>query len=133
MMNMNNALILDIETCPIDLDYAQSLEEEERMKLINPIDSKIVAIGIRHNGKNIIFQSNDEKQMLEDFWLEWKTIRQGSYLRPVVGFNICNFDMPFIVTRSFINDVSISPFTLKQIVDLKQKLSAYRYGHTRGK
>ena len=51
----------------------------------------------------------------------------------MVGFNVIKFDIPFIVTRSFINNVEIVPFTLKYIVDLKEKINAYRYGKSRGK
>ena len=52
---------------------------------------------------------------------------------PIIGFNIVHYDLPFLVTRSFINNVPISPFTLKEIIDLREKISAYRYGETRGK
>lgn len=130
---MVNALILDIETCPIDIEKASNLEEEEALKLINPIDSKIVAIGVRYKDEDFIFQSDNEKEMLEQFWAKWKEIRGNSVLIPVVGFNIVAFDMPFLVSRSFINKVPVVPFTLKELVDLKEKLSAYRYGKTRGK
>jgi len=36
---------VDVETCPIDLEAALKMGEEERKKLLNPIDSRIVAIG----------------------------------------------------------------------------------------
>ena len=125
--------IVDIETCPIDLDNYQKLDEEEKKKKLNPIDSKIVAIGLRYAGKDIIFSDEDEKKILEDFWLEWKSIKKSNFNIQVVGFNINNFDLPFLVTRSFIHNVIISPFTIKSIIDLKEKVTAYRYGHTRGK
>ena len=124
--------VIDIETCPLDLEHYKTLNEEERKKLINPIDSKIIAIGIRHNKQNKVFMG-EEKQILEDFWKEWKNIRDN-YLARVVGFNITNFDIPSIVTRSLIHNVQIVPFIIKNnIVDLREKLSAYRYGETRGK
>lgn len=130
---MINAMIVDIETCPIDLHKAKLLDEEEKLKLLNPIDSKIIAIGIRCNGKNIIFQSENEADILEKFWLEWKSIRQQRPMIPIVGFNIVQFDIPFIVSRSFINNITISPFTVKEIIDLREKINAYRYGKSRGK
>jgi len=126
-------LIVDIETCPLDLDKYLELSEEDRKKFLNPIDSKIIALGIRSGQENKIFLGEDEKEILEQFWLEWATIRKGSPFIPVVGFNINSFDLPFITARSFINNVVISPFTLKQIVDLRDKINAYRYGETRGK
>ncbi|MFH1849797.1 MAG: ribonuclease H-like domain-containing protein [archaeon] len=123
------ALIIDIETCPVDIEHAKSLPDEEQTGLLNPIDSRIVAIGIRYN-ESIILQ-DEEKRMLEAFWLKWRAFRKTG--APVVGFNILSFDLPFLVARSFINNVAIAPFTLKEIIDLREKLSAYRYGKTRGK
>ncbi|HLD86702.1 MAG TPA: ribonuclease H-like domain-containing protein [Candidatus Nanoarchaeia archaeon] len=122
--------ILDIETCPIKMEGYFGLPEEEQKKLLNPIDSRIVAIGIRVNGKDIIFQEEDEKKMLNDFWWEWKKALSPSF--QVVGFNCAHFDIPFLVTRSFIHNVPIVPFTLKSIIDLREKVNAYRYGPSRG-
>lgn len=130
---MDPYLIVDIETCPIDTDAAEALDEEERKKLINPVDSKIVAIGIRTKDKNTVWCSEDEKDMLENFWLEFQSIRKGNPRIPAVGFNILQFDMPFLVARSFIHGVVVSPFTHKQIVDLRDKINACKWGHTRGR
>ena len=132
-MPFDNYFIVDIETVPIKLDAYESLPEEERKKLINPIDSKIIMIGLRHNGADRIFSEGGEKRILEDFWAEWRRIKQatGQFVF-VVGFNLLSFDLPFITTRSFIHNVKIVPFVLKNIVDLRDKLSAHRYGRTRG-
>ncbi len=130
---MDNYFIIDIETCPLNLENYSSLDEEEKIKLLNPIDSKIVALGIRYKNKNTIFISNEEKKILESFWNEWKKIKQENQNNLAVGFNIINFDIPFIVTRSFINNVEIVPFMIKSLVDLKEKINAYRYGKSRGK
>src|SRR3989338_5513821 len=126
----DNTFILDIETCPIKMEGYFELPEEEQKKLLNPIDSRIVAIGIRANGKDIILMEEDEKKMLNDFWWEWKKALSPSL--QVVGFNIAHFDIPFLVTRSFIHNVPIVPFTLKSIIDLREKVNAYRYGPSRG-
>ena len=50
-----------------------------------------------------------------------------------MGFNVTNFDIPFIVARSFINNIEIVPFSLKSVLDVKEKINAYRYGKSRGK
>ncbi|MCK9292595.1 MAG: 3'-5' exonuclease [archaeon] len=126
-------IILDIETCPISLENYFEKDEEEKLKLLNPIDSRIVAIGLRFENVNYIFQSEDEKEILSKFWEKWKEIKLGSALIPVVGFNITSFDMPFIVTRSFIQNIRIESFSLKEIIDLRDKINAYKYGKTRGK
>jgi uncharacterized protein len=125
-----NYFILDIETVPISLEGYFSLPEEERKKLLNPIDSKIIAIGVRLGGQDIILQSEDERKMLQDFWWEWRKAISPSL--QIVGFNIAHFDIPFLVTRSFIQNVPIVPFTLKSIVDIREKVNAYRYGPSRG-
>ncbi len=125
--------IIDVETCPLELKGYFELPEDEKKKFMNPIDSRIVALGIRHNGKNRIFMNEDEKRMLEDFWAEWKSVQKSEKAVSVVGFNIIDFDLPFITTRSFIHNVVISPFLLKQVIDLRQKLSAYKFGRVRGK
>ena len=130
---MENYFIVDIETCPINLEKYKLLNEEERLKLINPIDSRIVAIGIRYKNDNRLFIDGDEKKILESFWREWKKIKIENQNNAAVGFNVLNFDIPFIVTRSFIHNVEIVPFSLKTILDLKNKINAYRYGKSRGK
>ena len=128
-----NYVIVDIESCPIKLELYKNLYEEERRKLLNPIDSKIIAIGTRCLEKNEIFCSENEKEILESFWKEWIKIKQLNRNTQMCGFNILNFDIPFLVTRSLINNVIISPFLLKSIIDLREKINAYRYGETRGK
>lgn len=129
-MPFENYFIIDVETCPMDMQKHDALAEEDRKQLINPIDSKAVAIGIRRNGADAIFSGLDEKKLLEDFWAEWRKAREtGAF---IVGFNLLSFDIPFLVTRSFIHQVKIAPFNLKSIIDLRDRISAYRYGNTRG-
>ena len=122
--------ILDIETAPLKMDGYFELQEEEQKKLLNPINSRVVAIGIRSSNINKIIMDNDEKKMLQDFWFEWR--RNISPMLQVVGFNVLHFDIPFLVTRSFVHNVQIVPFVLKSIVDLREKVNAYRYGPSRG-
>ena len=129
-MPFDNYFIVDVETCPMDMQKHDALTEEDRKQMINPIDSRAVAIGIRRNGSDIIFSGQDEKKLLEDFWAEWRKAREtGAF---IVGFNLLSFDIPFLVTRSFIHKVPIAPFNLKSVIDLRDRISAYRAGHTRG-
>jgi len=124
--------VVDIETCPIDLEGYDELNEEEKLKKINPIDSKIVAIGVRRKDQNKIFMG-EEKEILKNFWEEWKKIKNENPNCVAVGFGINNFDLPFIVSKSFVHNIEIVPFVLKLIIDLRDKINAYRYGKTRGK
>ncbi|KHO46480.1 MAG: hypothetical protein QS98_C0003G0088 [archaeon GW2011_AR3] len=109
------------------------MTEEERKELLNPIDSRIVALGLRSNGKNFIFQSDDEAEMLYKFWQEWEKCRSTSPFINPVGFNILNFDLPFLAARSFILGVKVPPINLKNAIDLREKINAYRYDPKRGK
>jgi hypothetical protein len=71
--------------------------------------------------------------MLIDFWKKWQELKIQNSKLNVVGFNIANFDMSFLTTRSFIQGVKIVPFVVKEIIDIKERISAFRYGPTRGK
>jgi uncharacterized protein YprB with RNaseH-like and TPR domain len=62
-----------------------------------------------------------------------KQFRKAHPAGRIVGFNIKDFDLPFLVTRSFMHEVEIMPFKLSEIIDLREKLAAYKFGHIRGK
>ncbi len=122
---------VDIETCPINLspEYFE-LSDVEKLKLLNPIESRIVAIGIRYVNSNIIFSCEKftEREMLEKFWEYFQ------YPFQMIGFNIVSFDLPFIVSRSLINDVKIVPINLKNdIIDIRDNINCFKYGQVRGK
>lgn len=123
---------IDIETVPNDKEAYLALSEEGRKKLLNPIDSHIVAIGIKKNGvESQILYSEDERAVLQGFW-STLSMAKGTPFR-MVGFNIKDFDLPFLVTRSFLKGVKIHPFILKDVVDVREQLSAFKFGPTRGK
>ncbi len=126
-------IVVDIETIPIDRKgYEGRGEEAERKKLLNPIDSKIIAIGLKKkDGEPVVFMGSDEAELLSQFWNEIS--KSKSLSTKIVGFNIKDFDLPFLVTRSFVNNVGITPFILKEVLDLREKLSAYKFGNVRGK
>ena len=126
-------IIVDTETIPCDKEQYLGVENEtERKKLLNPIDSKVAAIGLKHGAKTTILMDESEKAMLEAFWQEISAFKKLHRNFKIVGFNLKNFDLPFLVTRSFVNNVAIEPFTLKETIDLREKLSAYKYGNVRG-
>ena len=126
-------LIIDIETVPSDREKFESAETEEgKKKLLNPIDSQIVAIGLKQGPKTTLLYKAPEKELLESFWSEIRQFKKQHSNGQLVGFNIKNFDLPFLVTRSFVHDIVIEPFLLKSVVDLREKLSAFKYGNVRG-
>lgn len=125
---------VDIETVPLDKAKYLSESEEARKKLLNPIDSRIIAVGVQKNGDPVqILEGEDEAKVLGDFWAMLAARPPGSGPARMVGFNIKDFDLPFLVTRSFLAGVKIHPFLLKDVVDVREQLSAFKYGPTRGK
>src|SRR3989344_6743964 len=108
--------VLDIETVPVDKGaYLDAENDQERKKLLNPIDSRIIAIGLKKSGqKALLLQGENEREMLQKFWLELKGFRKGGSDK-LIGFNLKEFDLPFLVTRSFILEVEIVPFVLKDV------------------
>ncbi|MGM5484090.1 MAG: ribonuclease H-like domain-containing protein [Nanobdellota archaeon] len=123
-----NEIIIDIETAPVDIENYFNLDEEEKLKKLNPIDSYIVAIGIMKGDEEILF-NGDEKDILRDFW----NFIEKNEGKKIVGFNIKKFDIPFITSRSFIKNVKVSPLQLSKVIDVREWINAYRYGQTRGK
>ncbi len=121
---MRNYCIVDVESVPLDYETYKKETEEERKKYFNPILSKIVAIGVRQDAENTLFISTeDEYDILDKFWGMWHTINCS-----MVGFNIHDFDIPMLVGRSFIHNVEVVPFNLKnEIIDLRQRLAAFKF------
>ena len=127
-------LFLDVESVPINKDDYLKRSEEERLKLLNPIDSKIIAVGVKVNKeKALTFMDESEKVILEGFWGRVKEFKKSHPAGKLVGFNVKSFDLPFLVTRSLVCNVRIIPFNLRDVVDLRELVSAYRFGATRGK
>ena len=127
-----NHIILDIETVPLDMEKYDTLPEEEKFKILNPIDSRIVAIGFKHEGVRTVIIDEDERILLEQFWKKFNDARTKTPGSIIVGFNITNFDLSFLTTRSFARNVQIVPFKLKHVIDIRDKLTAYKSGKTRG-
>lgn len=125
-----NYIVIDIETVPIRLDEQYfELSEKEKLSMLNPIESKIIAIGLGHNDKIKIYHG-DEKVLLLKFWSE---LEQRENIK-IVGFNVLNFDLPFIVSRSLINDIKIKPLTLKNdVIDIRDNINCFKYGQVRGR
>jgi len=120
---MSDYLVIDVETVPLDLDEYFEAPEDETDNFLNPVDSKIIAAGIRHDGEDHVFIGENEGDILEEFWLRWGRIRKGD--KKVVGFNINNFDMRMLVGRSLANEVGVMPFTKGDLVDLRERLSCF--------
>jgi len=130
MLAGSNHLVVDIETAPSHdaLEYQGSFEapsnykDEEKIRAyiaaksnewveecpLDPLTGRICAIGTlldTGNGtpiKKIIVDTTgqEEKILLENFWKQWKEL--NGY---IVGHNIKNFDLPYIILRSIKNGI----------------------------
>lgn len=86
----------------------------QRGAALSALTGQILAIGYRTAEKKIIHGVGEpwtdgsimtERDVLEKFWHFYKQLRAAS--RQMIGFNIKDFDIPYIVQRSIILGVSI--------------------------
>ena len=92
---------------------------------LDPLTGRVIAIGIldlETDGFSIIGHE-DEAQTLREFW-EAARGDMGR-INPLIGFNICNFDLPFLIRRSWKHRIAV-PFGIRrgrywgdQVVDLR--------------
>ena len=76
---------------------------------------QVLAIGYRScNGTAIrcIDDDHTEENLLVEFWMRYKKSRQEN--RKLVGHNIFNFDLPFLVQRSWIHGLAVPPTAIEQ-------------------
>jgi hypothetical protein len=92
---------------------------------LDPLTGRVIAIGMLDlETDNFSIISNvDEAQLLREFW---QTTRgEMGRINPLIGFNICNFDLPFLFRRSWKHRIAV-PFGIRrgrywgdQVVDLR--------------
>jgi hypothetical protein len=86
-----------------EVDYWNGIESKAAFSALT---AEVLAIG--YNGKEAQIdarQGDDESQMLTRFWGQFVKCRNAG--RRMVGFNIREFDLPFMIQRSFILGVDI--------------------------
>ena len=92
-----------------------ALEEFKRSAALNAISGQVLAIGYRSIDKKVIHGQGEESEgramtefdVLSKFWHYYQQLRAAS--RSMIGFNIKDFDIPFIVQRSIIQNIAIPP------------------------
>jgi DNA polymerase elongation subunit (family B) len=106
-MSNPKEIIFDIETTTLD-----PLEE----------DARVICIGVRCNIDNrkfiTVLAEDSEKRLLENFWS--LPVFEG-YFR-LIGFNSFNFDIPYLLIRSFKHGIKMPDIRGKSI-DLRFVLS----------
>ncbi len=121
-------IIFDIETAPLQpKKHIKLTDNGETVDIgaLSPITGKIIAIGIRHDTESFIF-TGDEKQLLTKFWQKIKSIADNhkGYIK-LIGFNVKQFDMHFLIVRSLTHTIPLFPLTRRQIIDLRDYLTFF--------
>ncbi|MEK6862753.1 MAG: ribonuclease H-like domain-containing protein [Nanoarchaeota archaeon] len=103
-----NYLFLDIETTPLEINdefimrYLMDKKLTDASRSLDPNYSKIIVIGLKYNDE-IKLLTGEEKDILNEFW---NFIKENNFT--IVTHNGYNFDVPFIIARSIINNIQIS-------------------------
>ena len=101
-----NHLVIDIETVPLDIkdeaikEYLMDKQISKEMRSLHPLYSKIICIVLK--GKEEVVLTGEEKEILTRFW---DVVKEHNMF---VTHNGYNFDIPFIIIRSAINNVKYS-------------------------
>jgi hypothetical protein len=102
----------------VEVKYAEylktALQDFKKQAALSALTGQVLAIGYRTIEKKIIHGIGEpwtdgsimtERDVLEKFWHFYKQLRSAS--RQMVGFNIKDFDIPYIVQRSIILGIVI--------------------------
>jgi hypothetical protein len=90
----------------IDAKYAEYLvtakEDFIRKASLDATTGQILAIGYKSEESETEIDTADEGFMLSSFWRSYEDVVYGKHGGIMVGHNIIDFDLPFIVRRSWI-------------------------------
>jgi hypothetical protein len=93
---------------------------------LDPLTGRVVAIGLLHlaGGRFYVIGHDDEAQTLREFWSACRC--EIGHIHQMVGFNVYQFDLPFLLRRSWKHRVEV-PFGIRrgrywgdQLVDLRE-------------
>lgn len=84
----------------IDESRANYETEYVNNAALDPLTGIVAAIGYKLEDGPVEFLLGEEAQVLKDFW---KAVIERGFGVPhrMVGFNICKFDLPFLIRRSW--------------------------------
>jgi predicted PolB exonuclease-like 3'-5' exonuclease len=127
-------IIFDLETAPTGegepwLTKDEATGEEKDISAMSPITGRITAAGWITEGKPHVFIDKDERKIIDQFWrtMEAEAVRQhGLNFIRLVGFNIKDFDIHFILVRSLHHNVKIAKFNGRQTIDLREHLANFK-------
>jgi len=93
---------------------------------LDAMTGRVLAIGMLYlfNGEFVVIEHADEAQLLREFWVRCE--HEMGRLNVMVGFNTHQFDLPFLVRRSWRHRVAL-PWNLRrgrywsdQMIDLRE-------------
>lgn len=134
-MKSNTIAFFDIETGPLpdeqlalvkpEFKAPANYKDEEKIKAylveaeakwkqdaaLSALTGQVLLIGTMQGG---IFDAHmgEEKQLLTEFWM-WLDTMQLALSHTICGFSILNFDLPFLVQRSYLMGVSF-PWAIRK-------------------
>ena len=81
---------------------------------LSPVSGQVVAVGYRQAETTAIDTrlKLDEPVILEGFWKTFSSAKAHNH--HMIGHNICGFDLPFLVRRSWLHDVAIPESILER-------------------
>lgn len=132
------AAVANYESDCLDAETAYWQAAIDRAAL-SPTTGRLVAVGCWSATKQSTYiigeppEANTETKILADFWRLCGTMRSSN--RKIVGCNVCGFDLPFLVRRSWILGVDVPSWVRngrywdRQFVDLRDEwLLGQRWG-----
>lgn len=88
--------VFDIETAPLE-------GQTDDRAALHPLTGQVIAIGYRFDTPMI--SSGPEDVVLRTFWARFVSLRDNG--GNLIGFNIAQFDVPFLVRRSWLVGVDV--------------------------
>lgn len=79
-----------------------------------------------------MFDAGSERRLLRDLWRKWQQLQRHTSTR-VIGFEHKQHDIPFLVTRSQLHDITVPSFDGCEFVDLAEMIPSHRLGYTDGR
>jgi hypothetical protein len=115
------------------LSYASDCEAAEQKywadifakAALSPATGRIVVVGVKSAGGVERFISGDEPDILSAWWARWEELMGAG--AKFLGANIVNFDLPYLVRRSWINGIPVpgaawdGRYWHKSFVDVRQQ------------
>lgn len=92
---------------------------------LDPMKDRILCITLQNVEQDspASFYGEDEKLILQQFWMAIGTCEA------IIGFNSEDFDIPFLIKRSIINDVKVKKDFIS--IDLRKVANGFKYSYNK--